>query len=49
MNLDPAEVADVRWLAPDRLRADLADDPGRYAPWLGGVLAVPTAASSRPA
>lgn len=37
---DPAEVAGVRWLAPDRLRADLADNPNRYAPWLGGVLAV---------
>jgi len=49
MNLDPAEVADVRWLATERLRADLADDPDRYAPWLGGVLAVATEASSRPA
>jgi isopentenyl-diphosphate delta-isomerase len=42
LHLDPAEVADVRWLAPDRLRVDLADNPDRYAPWLRGVLAVAT-------
>jgi isopentenyl-diphosphate delta-isomerase len=42
LHLDPAEVADVRWLAPDELRADLVDHPDRYAPWLGGVLAVAT-------
>ncbi len=42
---DPAEVADVRWLAPGRLRADLASDPDRYAPWLDGVLAVATEAA----
>jgi isopentenyl-diphosphate delta-isomerase len=42
---DPAEVAGVRWLAPDRLRADLASRPDRYAPWLGGVLAVATEAA----
>ena len=40
LHLDPAEVADVRWTAPDLLRADLAGNPDRYAPWLGGVLAV---------
>lgn len=44
---DPAEVADVRWLTPDRLRADLADNPDRYAPWLRGVLAVATEAAGR--
>ncbi|MGH3239053.1 MAG: isopentenyl-diphosphate Delta-isomerase [Spirillospora sp.] len=44
---DPAEVADVRWLAPDRLRADLAAHPDRYTPWLGGVLAVATEAADR--
>lgn len=37
---DPAEVASVRWLAPDWLRADLTAHPDRYAPWLSGVLAV---------
>ncbi len=47
MRPDPAEVADVRWLAPDRLRADMAGHPDRYAPWLGGVLAVATGASGR--
>jgi len=40
-------VADVRWLAPDWLRVDLADNPDRYAPWMGGVLAVATEAASR--
>jgi isopentenyl-diphosphate delta-isomerase len=44
---DPAEVADVRWPEPDRLRADLAGHPDRYAPWLAGVLAVATAAADR--
>lgn len=47
LHLDPAEVADVRWLAPERLRVDLADNPDRYAPWLGGVLAVATEAAGR--
>lgn len=47
LRLDPAEVADVRWWAPDRLRADLADHPDLYAPWLSGVLAVATATSGR--
>lgn len=42
---DPAEVAAVRWLAPDLLRGDLADHPDQYAPWLGGVLAVATKAA----
>lgn len=40
LRLDPAEVADVRWLSPEQLSADLADHPDRYAPWLPGVLAV---------
>lgn len=44
---DPAEVTDVRWPAPDRLRVDLAGHPDRYAPWLGGVLAVATQAARR--
>jgi len=42
LHLDPAEVAEVRWLAPDRLRVDVADSPHRYSPWLAGVLAVAT-------
>jgi isopentenyl-diphosphate delta-isomerase len=45
--LDPAEVAGVRWVAPDELRADLADHPERYSPWLAGVLAVATEAAGR--
>lgn len=44
---DPAEVVDVRWLTPDRLRVDLADNPDGYAPWLGGVLVVATEAAGR--
>ncbi|HET6213727.1 MAG TPA: isopentenyl-diphosphate Delta-isomerase [Micromonosporaceae bacterium] len=37
---DPAEVADVRWVMPDALAADVAAQPGAYAPWLAGVTAV---------
>jgi isopentenyl-diphosphate delta-isomerase len=47
LRLDPAEVADVHWLTPVELRADLADNPDRYAPWLPGVLAVATEAAAR--
>jgi isopentenyl-diphosphate delta-isomerase len=35
---DPEEVADLRWMHPDELRARLDADPAAYAPWLGGVL-----------
>ncbi|MBF9128454.1 isopentenyl-diphosphate Delta-isomerase [Plantactinospora sp. S1510] len=35
---DPDEVADLRWVHPDELRAQLEVDPDSYAPWLGGVL-----------
>jgi isopentenyl-diphosphate delta-isomerase len=35
---DPAEVADLRWVDPDELRANLTAEPDRYAPWLIGVL-----------
>jgi isopentenyl-diphosphate delta-isomerase len=49
LRLDPAEVADVRWVAPDRLRVDVAADPDRYSPWFGGVLAVATASTAGPA
>jgi isopentenyl-diphosphate delta-isomerase len=47
LHLDPAEVVDVRWSAPDQLRVDLDDNPDKYAPWLSGVLAVATKASRR--
>lgn len=47
LHLDPAEVSDVRWLAPDRLRMDLVDNSERYAPWLRGVLAAATEAVGR--
>jgi isopentenyl-diphosphate delta-isomerase len=35
---DPDEVSEYAWVAPDRLRAELAADPGAYTPWLSGVL-----------
>ncbi|GAA2679623.1 isopentenyl-diphosphate Delta-isomerase [Streptomyces aculeolatus] len=44
---DPAEVADVRWVAPQELRADLAAHPDDYAPWLAGVLVVASNAAER--
>jgi len=47
LHLDLAEVAEVHWPAPDRLRVDLADNLDRYAPWMGGVLAVATEAAGR--
>jgi isopentenyl-diphosphate delta-isomerase len=48
---DPDEVAGVRWVAVDELRAALVDDPRSYAPWLSGVTerlaaALPTASSA---
>lgn len=44
--LDPAEVAEVRWVAPPELRAGVATTPERYAPWLPGVLATATEAAA---
>jgi isopentenyl-diphosphate Delta-isomerase len=37
---DPTEVSECDWLAPERLRASLAADPGAYTPWLSGVLRI---------
>lgn len=37
---DPAEVADTRWVTATHLRDELASEPDRFAPWLGGVIAV---------
>jgi isopentenyl-diphosphate delta-isomerase len=34
---NPDEVADVRWVSPQELRAQLDTDPRSYAPWLVGV------------
>lgn len=45
LRLDPAEVADVRWVPPARLREGLTDTPEQYAPWLAGVLATATEAA----
>jgi isopentenyl-diphosphate Delta-isomerase len=36
---DPAEVAEVRWVAVGDLLADLGIDARAYAPWLAGVTA----------
>jgi isopentenyl-diphosphate delta-isomerase len=36
---DPAEVADLRWVAPDELATALSAEPQAYAPWLAGVIA----------
>lgn len=47
MDPDPAEVAEVRWASPDRLRDALSGEPERYAPWLSGVLAVYSAEAER--
>ncbi|WP_018785449.1 isopentenyl-diphosphate Delta-isomerase [Micromonospora sp. CNB394] len=35
---DPDEVADLRWVAPGTVVADLDAHPREYAPWLGGVV-----------
>lgn len=35
---DPEEVAELRWVPPAVLAAELDADPPAYAPWLGGVL-----------
>ncbi|MDG4803798.1 isopentenyl-diphosphate Delta-isomerase [Micromonospora sp. WMMD980] len=35
---DPDEVAELRWVDPGAVSADLDIDPRAYAPWLGGVL-----------
>ncbi|MFC8846711.1 MULTISPECIES: isopentenyl-diphosphate Delta-isomerase [unclassified Micromonospora] len=34
----PDEVAELRWVDPTALEADLDVDPRAYAPWLGGVV-----------
>lgn len=41
---DPAEVARVRWVEPETLRAELRERPADFAPWLSGVLEVALAA-----
>ena len=36
---NPLEVAEVRWMAPEALLADLAEIPGAYTAWAGPVIA----------
>lgn len=52
-NPDPAEVADVRWVDPRELLADLRARPERYTPWFKivaeRVLAMTSAAKERDA
>ncbi|WP_432982182.1 isopentenyl-diphosphate Delta-isomerase [Dactylosporangium sp. CA-233914] len=38
VHADPSEVAETDWVTPEQLADRLARFPGRYAPWLGGVL-----------
>ncbi|GIJ27994.1 isopentenyl-diphosphate Delta-isomerase [Micromonospora qiuiae] len=35
---DPAEIAELRWVDPAALAAEIAGEPDAYAPWLSGVL-----------
>ncbi|GIJ49997.1 isopentenyl-diphosphate Delta-isomerase [Virgisporangium aliadipatigenens] len=42
---DPAEVAALHWIDLDVLRADLAERPAEYVPWLAGVLSVQAGAT----
>jgi isopentenyl-diphosphate delta-isomerase len=40
LRADPAEIDDVRWVAFEDLLQELFEAPGRYVPWLPGVLSV---------
>ncbi|EEP75144.1 isopentenyl-diphosphate delta-isomerase [Micromonospora sp. ATCC 39149] len=37
---DPSEIAEIRWMPPKELAADVASFPDRYTPWLPGLLAI---------
>lgn len=39
MRPDPAEVAELRWVAINEVRAGIGAEPDQYAPWLAGVMA----------
>ncbi len=39
---DPDEIAELRWVHPSSLRAELSAAPELYAPWLAGVFEVLT-------
>ncbi len=34
VTVDPAEIADHRWIGPDDLTRAIATDPDRYSPWM---------------
>jgi isopentenyl-diphosphate delta-isomerase len=42
------EVSDYRWAFPAALRAEIAEDPDGYTPWLPAVLALATGDSRAP-
>lgn len=48
---DPREVAELEWRFLDDVRRDLRRNPGRYGPWLDGVLRTlgPLTRTARPA
>ncbi|MFD4460767.1 isopentenyl-diphosphate Delta-isomerase [Nocardia sp. NPDC058480] len=37
---DPAEIAHWAWLPPQAVRADMAENPGKFTPWLAQVLEI---------
>jgi isopentenyl-diphosphate delta-isomerase len=48
VHADPQEVADLRWVTLDDLRAALRADGRSHAPWLAGVTDVLAAATTQP-
>ena len=34
LKVDPAEIADHRWISPEDLTRAIADDPDRFSPWM---------------
>ncbi len=39
---DPTEIAAWAWITPQALRADIAEHPDKYTPWLAEVLEIAT-------
>ncbi|MFD3429712.1 isopentenyl-diphosphate Delta-isomerase [Nocardia fluminea] len=44
---DPAEIAHWAWLPPQEVRADVAQNPGKFTPWLSQVLEIADQAHRR--